>query len=166
MGLFACIKEAGEKLLGTGEAKAAQEAAAKAPTPVNIESANATAAKAIQNYIAKNNLPTDGYAVKFDAASATVIVQGNIDTQANKEKVLLCCGNVAGVEAVQDQLYVPSPEPEARFYTVVKGDTLSKIAKEMYGNANAYMTIFEANKPMLNHPDKIYPGQALRIPPK
>jgi len=55
-------------------------------------------------------------------------------------------------------------QPEAKFYTVVKGDTLSKIAKEFYGNANAYTKIFEANKPMLSHPDKIYPGQNLRIP--
>jgi nucleoid-associated protein YgaU len=164
MGLFSFIKEAGEKLFGAGEAKAAQEAASKAPTPVNVDAANAAAAQAIQNYIAKNNLPTTGYDVKFDGASGTVIVQGNIDTQENKEKILLCCGNVAGVEAVQDQLHVPSPEPEARFYTVVKGDTLSKVAKEMYGNANSYMKIFEANRPMLNHPDKIYPGQVLRIP--
>ena len=49
-------------------------------------------------------------------------------------------------------------------YTVKSGDTLSKIAKEFYGNANTYMKIFEANKPMLSHPDKIYPGQNLRIP--
>jgi nucleoid-associated protein YgaU len=46
------------------------------------------------------------------------------------------------------------------------GDTLSKIAKEAYGDANAYMKIFEANKPMLSNPDKIYPGQKLRIPAK
>ena len=56
------------------------------------------------------------------------------------------------------------PAPEARFVTVKKGDTLSAIAKAEYGNANAYMKIFEANKPMLSHPDKIYPGQVLRIP--
>ncbi|MEZ0210335.1 MAG: peptidoglycan-binding protein LysM [Methylophilus sp.] len=164
MGLFSFIKEAGEKLFGAGEAKAAQETAAKTPTPVNVDAANAAAAKAIQNYISKNNLPTEGYDIKFDGASGTVIVQGNVDTQEIKEKILLCCGNVSGVEAVQDQLYVPSKEPEARFYTVVKGDTLSRIAKEMYGNANAYMKIFEANRPMLSNPDKIYPGQALRIP--
>jgi nucleoid-associated protein YgaU len=47
---------------------------------------------------------------------------------------------------------------------VQKGDTLSKVAKEMYGDANKYPQIFEANKPMLTHPDKIYPGQKLRIP--
>ena len=47
---------------------------------------------------------------------------------------------------------------------VKPGDTLSKIAKEEYGDANTYMKIFEANKPMLSNPDKIYPGQMLRIP--
>ena len=47
---------------------------------------------------------------------------------------------------------------------MVKGDTLSGIAKKEYGNANQYMKIFEANKPMLKDPDKIYPGQLLRIP--
>ena len=56
------------------------------------------------------------------------------------------------------------PEPEATYYTVVSGDTLSKIAKEQYGNAMKYPVIFEANKPMLTDPDKIYPGQVLRIP--
>ena len=49
-------------------------------------------------------------------------------------------------------------------YTVQAGDTLSKIAKEYYGDANKYPAIFEANKPMLSHPDKIYPGQNLIIP--
>lgn len=53
----------------------------------------------------------------------------------------------------------------SRTYTVEKGDTLSKIAKAMYGNAGKYPVIFEANQPMLKHPDKIYPGQVLRIPP-
>ena len=54
----------------------------------------------------------------------------------------------------------------SRTYTVEKGDTLSGIAKKMYGNANKYPRIFEANKPMLKDPDKIYPGQVLRIPPE
>ena len=46
----------------------------------------------------------------------------------------------------------------------MSGDTLGKIAKNYYGNAMKYPVIFEANKPMLTHPDKIYPGQVLRIP--
>ena len=53
-----------------------------------------------------------------------------------------------------------------KIHRVQRGDTLSKIAKQFYGNANDYPRIFEANKPMLTHPDKIYPGQNLRIPPK
>ena len=91
---------------------------------------------------------------------------GSVADQQTKEKILLCCGNVSGVSQVNDQITVINPVPDSKFYTVVRGDTLSKIAKEFYGNANAYMQIFEANKPMLSHPDKIYPGQVLRIPPK
>jgi nucleoid-associated protein YgaU len=166
MGMFSFIKEAGEKLLGIGEAKAAEEVAKKAPTPVNVDAANQAAAKAIAGYVEKMNLTADGLDIGFDGASGTVIVQGMADTQETKEKILLCCGNVAGVEHVQDQLGVVEAEEEPQFYTVVRGDSLSKIAKEFYGNANAYMGIFEANKPMLSHPDKIYPGQMLRIPPQ
>ena len=93
-----------------------------------------------------------------------MIVSGNAVSQEEKEKVLLALGNVAGVSEVEDHISVPNTEPEARFVTVKAGDTLSAIAKAEYGNANAYMKIFEANKPMLSHPDKIYPGQVLRIP--
>lgn len=52
----------------------------------------------------------------------------------------------------------------ASTYTVKPGDTLSKIAKEHLGNANAYMDIFNANKDQLTDPDKIKPGQVLKIP--
>ena len=65
---------------------------------------------------------------------------------------------VAQVEEIKE-------EAMARFHTVMRGDTLSKIAKNFYGDAMKYPLIFEANKPMLSHPDKIYPGQVLRIPP-
>ncbi|WP_047540832.1 peptidoglycan-binding protein LysM [Methylotenera versatilis] len=166
MGMFSFIKEAGEKLFGIGEAKAAEETAKQAPTPVNVDAANKAAANAIAIYVAKMNLAAQDLTIGFDGASGTVIVQGTADTQEIKEKILLCCGNVKGVEHVQDQLGVKETEAEPQFYTVVSGDTLSKVAKQFYGNANAYMKIFEANKPMLSHPDKIYPGQMLRIPPQ
>jgi nucleoid-associated protein YgaU len=61
-------------------------------------------------------------------------------------------------------MVVATPAPEARYHTVEKGDSLSKIAKEMYGDPMKYPAIFEANKPMLKDPDLIYPGQVLRIP--
>ena len=165
MGLMSFIKEAGEKLFGKGEAKAAQATAAAAPTPENIEALSRTAGAAIATYIEAQGLAVSGLDVSFDAPSATVTVAGTVADQATKEKVLLCCGNVAGVEAVNDMLVVESPAPEAVFHTVVSGDNLSKIAKAHYGDANKYPLIFEANKPMLSHPDKIYPGQMLRIPP-
>ncbi|MNT10123.1 LysM domain/BON superfamily protein [compost metagenome] len=76
----------------------------------------------------------------------------------------LCCGNVSSVSDVDNQMTVTNPEPEAKYYDVVSGDTLSGISKKMYGDANKYMVIFEANKPMLSDPNKIYPGQKLRIP--
>lgn len=154
MGLFTFIKEAGEKLFGRGAAQAA-------PDPA---STNAAAGQAIVDYIAAMNLTAAGLAVTFDGASGTVTVSGEAATAEIKEKILLCCGNVAGVAHVEDRMTVAAPADAPQFYTVVKGDNLSKIAKQYYGNANAYMKIFEANQPMLTHPDKIYPGQMLRIP--
>ena len=165
MGMMSFLKEAGEKLFGKGEAKVAQEAAAKAPSPETVAALNATAGKAIADYVATQGLAVDGLDIAFDGATSTVTASGVVGDQATKEKVLLCCGNVAGVAAVNDMLTVAASEPEAQWHTVVSGDNLSKIAKKFYGDANKYPVIFEANKPMLSHPDKIYPGQMLRIPP-
>jgi len=166
MGLMSFIKEAGEKLFGKGPAKAAQDTAAAAPTPENVEAMSRAAGDAIIAYVRANGLPTEGLAVSFDATTSTVTADGVMPDQATKEKVLLCCGNVAGVAAVNDMLTVASPEPEAQWHTVVSGDNLSKIAKKFYDDPNKYPLIFETNRPMLTHPDKIYPGQVLRIPPQ
>ncbi len=57
------------------------------------------------------------------------------------------------------------PADESQFYTIQKGDTLSGIAKKFYGSANKYMYIFEENTGVIENPDKIYPGQTIRIPP-
>jgi nucleoid-associated protein YgaU len=94
------------------------------------------------------------------------VVSGVAPDQATKEKIALCCGNVHSVAKVDDRLTVAQPAPAATLYEVKTGDSLSKIAKAVYGDANAYLKIFEANKPMLSDPNKIYPGQQLRIPPK
>ena len=95
-----------------------------------------------------------------------VTVNGKVKSQSEREKVILALGNIKGVEKVNDLLEVSNPEPEAVFYTVKRGDTLSKIAKIYYGNAMKYTKIFNANQPLLKDPDKIYPGQVLRIPPE
>ena len=111
-----------------------------------------------------------------DVEKDSVIIRGTTKTQEDREKVILAAGNVKGVSHVKDEIKV-IPEKkdgeeskedgsniEPRFYTVVKGDTLSKIALKYYGDANKYHSIFEANTPMLKDPNKIYPGQNLRIP--
>lgn len=154
MGLFSFIKEAGEKLFGGSDAHAA------APS----DDVNVKAAQAIANYIGTQNLGVSDLQVQFDGSQGKVTVQGTAPTQAAKEKVTLCCGNVANVQSVDNLMSVTNPEPEAQYHDVVRGDTLSAISKKYYGDANKYNTIFEANKPMLSNPDKIYPGQKLRIP--
>ena len=166
MGLLSFIKEAGEKLFHHGAAKAATEAAAASPTPETIAAASAAAGAAVEEYIRSMNLDARGLAVGFDVNSGIVSVAGVAADEATREKIILCCGNVQGVAGVEDNMEVESSGDGSQYYTVVRGDTLSKIAKEYYGNANQYMPIFEANKPMLSHPDKIYPGQMLRIPPQ
>jgi len=166
MGLIDFVKSAGEKLFGTGHAKAAMQEAAAAPADeAKVKAANDAAADAILAYIKSQNLSATGLTVTFDGASAVASVFGVAPDQSTREKIALCCGNVAGVAAVKDMMSVDQSAPEAQFYTVVSGDNLSKIAKHYYGDANKYPVIFEANKPMLTHPDKIYPGQVLRIPP-
>ena len=165
MGLLSFIKDAGEKLFHRGEAQAAQVAVAAAPTEENVAALSAAAGRAVVAYIETQGLAVSGLDVAVEAASGTVTVSGTVADQATKEKVLLCCGNVSGVEAVNDMLTVDQPAEESQWHTVVSGDNLSKMAKQYYDNANKYPVIFEANRPMLGHPDKIYPGQLLRIPP-
>ncbi|GAB2742885.1 peptidoglycan-binding protein LysM [Melaminivora jejuensis] len=169
MGLFSFVKEAGEKLFGGSQAHAAPAPApaapAAAPAAPSQDELNARAGKAIEAYVASQNLGVSDVKVQFHGPEGKVTVTGTAPTQAVKEKVTLCCGNVASVTSVDNQMGVANPEPEAQYHDVVRGDTLSAIAKKFYGDANKYPVIFEANKPMLTHPDKIYPGQKLRIPP-
>ncbi len=166
MGMLDFVKEAGEKLFGTGKAKAAMQEAAAAPADdAKVKAANDAAGDAIIDYIKSQNLSATGLTVTYDGSSATVTVYGVAPDQATMEKIVLCCGNVSGVAKVNNMMSVDRSAPEAKYYTVVSGDNLSKISKAQYGDPNKYMKIFEANKPMLKDPDKIYPGQVLRIPP-
>jgi nucleoid-associated protein YgaU len=165
MGMFSFIKEAGEKLFG--HKKVEEAAAAVAADPAQqptLDELNSQAAAGIKTYIESQNLGTTGLFVTFDGISGKVTVQGEAPTMEAVEKVTLCCGNVGGVSDVENLMSAADGSDESQYHDVERGDTLSAIAKEYYGNANKYMAIFEANKPMLSHPDKIYPGQKLRIP--
>jgi len=167
MSLLSFVKEAGEKLFGRGTAQAAIKESSEDPAnDAKAKAANDAAGDAILDYIKSQNLSATGLTVTFDGATSTVSLFGVAPDQATKEKIALCAGNVAGVAAVNNMMSVDQSAPEATFYTVVSGDNLSKISKAQYGDPNKYMIIFEANRPMLQHPDKIYPGQVLRIPPK
>ena len=151
MGIFSFIKDAGAKIFGIGKTsaqEAAESAADKATKLVN-------AVEALDFGVIDLDIVVDG---------DTATVYGEAADQATREKVVLVVGNTEGIASVDDRMTTAVQEPEAQFHTVVKGDSLSKIAKTYYGNAMKYPVIFEANKPMLTDPDKIYPGQVLRIP--
>lgn len=163
MSLISFLKDAGEKLFGRKAQAATADTAAGSAPAAEIDR---DASTAIEKHIESLGLTVTALTVTFDNATDTAKVFGVAKDQETREKVILAAGNVQGVAAVDDKMTVERSQPPSQFYTVVKGDTLSKIAKEFYGNANEYPKIFEANKPMLTHPDKIYPGQNLRIPPK
>jgi nucleoid-associated protein YgaU len=177
MGLFDFVAEAGEKLTdkvmgdtsGTGVTEKV-EVSADRIDKLREESINKSLAA----------LDIDGEQVSVQVNGDNAILTGSAPSQEALEKMVLCAGNQHGIAQVDCQLQVavaaasesaPAPaqveaEPaaESNFYTVQSGDTLGKIAQQHYGAANKYTVIFEANKPMLTDPDKIYPGQKLRIP--
>lgn len=160
MGLFDFVKEAGEKLLGGDD-----EAQATDTVEVSQERLNEVKAQRITKRIEDAGIQIAGLDVSV--ADDSAVLCGTAASQEDCEKATLCAGNQHGIGSVDCQLAVDAPEEEvvaARFYTVQSGDSLSKIAKAEYGDAMKYVAIFEANKPLLTDPDKIYPGQVLRIP--
>ena len=157
MGLFSFARDAGEKL----REKAARLFSGKAEA-AELEDAQQDAAQQIREAIEGHELDIDNLEVTLDGHRATL--RGSAGTQADREKAVLIAGNVQGVGEVDDQMETEEQVEPARFYEVQRGDTLSKIAKQHYGDAMKYPVIFEANRPMLKDPDRIYPGQVLRIP--
>ena len=150
MGLFSFLKKAGKKITN------------RKPEEVQaVQSAEDAKISAMKAEISRLGIPVNGLNVEI---AEQIVVTGETSTNADREKIILALGNCEGVGCVEDRISVANPEPEASFYTVQAGDSLSKISKTVYGDPMKYNSIFEANKPMLDHPDKIYPGQVLRIP--
>jgi len=162
MGLFNFISNAGEKLFGGS----------------TIDE------NKVRDHIMALGLKIRPFSVVAHQKEKMVSLIGFAENLQDKEKAILAAGNIKGVEKVDDRIKIGSPpgkaeaavtaeaapepesteQPSSQFYTVKPGDTLSKIAREVYGSASKYPVIFEANKPMLTNPDRIYPGQVLRIP--
>ena len=140
MGLFDFVKNAGKALFGSDEANAAEAIAKEVGDP---------------SLAKKLNVEIDGENVK---------ISGNVPSQELKEKIIVAAGNVKGISKVEENLTTKETDAEGTFHTVQKGDTLWAIAEKAYGDGTKFKTIFEANKPMLSDPDKIYPGQKLRLP--
>jgi len=152
MGLGSFLKNVGEKLFGEGETPEEQ-------------------AQKVRDHVAKYGFDVSG--LTFTVANDKVTISGQAKDWEQKSKIYVAAGNVEGIDGVTDNMTVkPAPAQTAapvavaqpKYHTVESGDTLSKIAKEVYGDVNAYNRIFEANRPMLSDPDKIYPGQVLVIP--
>lgn len=143
MGLWNFVKNAGKKL-GIGSAEAA-------------EAEPETLKKEVED------LGLDASGLQVEVDGDTVKLTGKAKSQEEKEKAILAVGNVEGVAKVEEEIEAPDPK-EPVFHTVVKGDTLWSISEKYLGSGPRYTEIFTANKPMLNDPDKIYPGQMLRIP--
>lgn len=146
MGLFDFAKKVGAKIFGASEAQAAP-------------------ADELKKEAAKHGLDTSG--VSVDVKGDKVVLTGNAMSMEEAEKIILAIGNTMGVAQVESKLAVNDAIPASTMYTVKKGDTLWKIAEDNYGKGKGgeHKRIFDANRPMLSHPDKIYPGQVLRIPP-
>lgn len=165
MGLFSFLKAAGAKLVGS---KAAENDTTKSTTAPNAsmdalkDASEKSKAAMLSSQILSHGLQVENLDIVVDDDTATVY--GQVESTSVKEKVILLVGNTEGIATVDDRLSVVNPEPEATFYTVKEGDSLSKIAKEHYGDMMKYPVIFEANRPMLTSADLIYPGQVLRIP--
>lgn len=137
MGLWNFVKGAGKTLFGGGD-----EA-----TP-----------ETLTTEVAELGFDTSDLDIKIEGEKVTVTGGANL-SEEEREKVILAVGNVEGVAEVESDL-----ETATVFHTVEKGDTLWAVSAKALGSGARYMEIFEANKPMLSDPDKIYPGQVLRIP--
>ena len=141
MGLFDFVKEIGRKLFNRDE-----EAAEKIKKPIE-----------------ESNLGIEDMQVTF--SNGVVSITGKAASAEAMEKAVLMAGNVQGVSEVKiDQLQAPPVQAKVEYYVIKKGDTLSAIAKQFYGKANDYPRIFEANREVILAPNKIYPGQKIRIP--
>ena len=146
MGLLSFAKSVGAKIFGGTEAAAAP-------------------ADQLKKELEKHGLDASKVDIKVDGDK--VVVSGGTATTEEAEKIAIAIGNSVGVSTVENNITAAKTAPDSKFYSVVKGDNLWKIAESQYGHGHGAQNnvIFEANKPMLKSPDLIYPGQVLRIPP-
>lgn len=146
MGLFDFVRNIGKKLFPDSAPK--EDASAK-----------------IRSEIESGNLGISGLQVGYDPATGKCTLAGECPSAEVMQKAVLLAGNIQGVSEVDiSGLKVPPPKEKVEYYIIVKGDTLSAIAKKYYGDANKYPRIFEANREVIKDANLIFPGQKIRIP--
>ncbi|MFC3526916.1 peptidoglycan-binding protein LysM [Paracoccus mangrovi] len=165
MAFWDFVKDAGKSVLGS-EAEAAPAPAATPAQPAPSETDRKVAA--LKAELKALGLTANDVHLTLRGGD-TIVISGKARDQETLEKLIVALGNIKGIARVElaDDTSTETPAPAGTkpvFHTVKKGETLSAIAKHYLGNANRYKDIFEANRPMLSDPDKIYPGQTLRIP--
>ena len=143
MGLFDFAKDIGAKLFDDKEEPATQ-------------------AEKIKSHIETDNPGVTDLDVAVN--EGIVSLSGEAASSEALEKAVLLAGNVKGVEKVMAVTVKAADEPKVEYYEIASGDTLSAIAKKYYGDAMQYPRLFEANREVIKDPDKIYPGQKIRIP--
>lgn len=121
------------------------------------------AADAIKSHVEADNPGVSNLEVSID--NGIVTLNGEAESAEALEKAVLIAGNVAGVSEVKyENVTAPEPTEKVEYYEIVSGDTLSAIAKKFYGKSSAYPRIFDANREVIQDPNKIYVGQKIRIP--
>lgn len=145
MGLFDFTKDIGRQLFDT----------------------DAEAADNIRQHLAIKLSGIKDLDVQFDDGVATL--GGECVNESTRNTAILIAGDIKSVEKiVADKLTFPEPKEEEKekveYYEIVSGDTLGAIAKRYYGSASKYTRIHEANKELIPDPNKIYPGQKIKIP--
>ncbi len=146
MGLFDFVRNIGKKIFPP-EAK---------PEDASVK---------IRHEIEAATLGITNLQVAYDAAAGKCTLASDCPTAEAMQKAVLIAGNIQGVSEVNiSGLKVPPPKEKVEYYVIVKGDTLSAIAKKYYGDANKYPRIFEANREVIKDANLIFPGQKIRIP--
>lgn len=161
MGLVKFLKDAGSKVFGDKEEEKVEQQ--RSEPDFDESEFDHRRGEAMQQKIESMDFEVERLAIAVEGDVVTV--HGTVPDQETREKIVLALGNQAGVGGVADELEVVKEDEPATYYTVESGDTLWKISEAHYGKGARYMEIFEANTPLLSDPNRIYPGQVLRIPP-
>lgn len=120
--------------------------------------------RAIGGHLAALGLKAEQLEIGYEPSRSLLSVAGCAANQDTRERILLCCGNVRGVAALDDHMTVVMPSDASRWRFVQQGDTLARIAADAYRDAQRAHQLRDANRPLLGDTDELQPGWLLRVP--